>query len=69
VGNTDQKMQIIRSTKVSYRDTDMVFADLGKSNLESVISKDLRSSGTMPECPFRVRPARLRGRERDKERE
>jgi hypothetical protein len=47
----------------------MVFADLGKSNLESVISKDLRSSGTMPECPFRVRPARLRGRERDKERE
>jgi len=45
----------------------MVFAELGKSNLESIISKDLKSSGTMQECPSRVRPARLRGRERGKE--
>jgi hypothetical protein len=39
----------------------MVFAELGKSNLESIISKDLKSSGTMPECPSRVRSAGLRG--------
>jgi hypothetical protein len=33
-----------------------------------MISKDLKISGTMPECCYRVRPARLRGRERGKER-
>lgn len=69
MGNTDQKTQITCSPTVSYRDTDIVFAELGKNNLESIISKDLKSSGTMPECPSRVRPARLRGRERGKERE
>lgn len=36
--------------------------------MQGIISKDLKSSGTMPECCSRVRPARLRGRERGKER-
>jgi hypothetical protein len=37
--------------------------------MQGIISKDFKSSRTMPECCSRVRPARLRGRERDKERE
>jgi hypothetical protein len=36
--------------------------------MEGIISKDLKSSGIKPECCSRVRPARLGGRGRGKER-